>query len=206
MKTLHTFVSAMVAGSLIGVGGATFLSCENRVVGAVFFALGLLTIVTRGLCLFTGKAGYLVGQKADYLGFLAVVWLGNFAGTGLTALLLRATRFVARQELAAALWQTKSADSLGSLFILGIFCGLLMFLAVDGYRTAENPVAKVVLVIFCVVVFILCGFEHCVANMFYGWFALCWTPDTLMRLVVISVGNVVGGVAVPLCDKLKPQT
>lgn len=203
MKTFAIFVNSVLAGCMIGVGGTVFLSCDNKVAGALFFSLGLLTIVTRGFYLFTGKAGYAVEQPPAYMGFLAQVWLGNFVGTGLVGLAVRATRVGgAIAEKSAALWQTKSADSLLSIFILAVFCGLLMYLAVDGYKNASNEVAKVLMVLFCVIVFILSGFEHCIANMFYGWAALCWTPDALLRLVVMTVGNLAGGVLVPLSKKV----
>lgn len=205
MKQLETFVSAVLAGVCIAIGGTVFLSCENRVVGAVFFAVGLMTIVTRGLNLYTGKAGYAVGQPPAYLGFLALVWLGNFAGTGITAVMLRATRFAPNAKAAGALWQVKAQDGLLSLFILAVFCGLLMFVAVDAYRTLTNDAARVLMVVFCVVVFILCGFEHCVADMFYGWLAMCWNVDTLLRLVLISVGNLLGGILLPCCSLIKPR-
>lgn len=203
MKLAANFVNSILAGALIAIGGAVFLSCESKPLGALFFSLGLLTIVTRGFYLFTGKAGYAVEQKPAYLGFLSLVWLGNFAGTGLVALALRATRAgEAMAQKADALWQVKTADTLTSLLVLSVFCGVLMYLAVDAYKTLQNDTARVVLVIFCVVVFILCGFEHCVANMFYGWVALAWNPNTLCRLLLMSAGNLLGGILVPLSKKL----
>ena len=47
-------------------------------------------------------------------------------------------------------------------------------------------------------VFIFCGFEHCVADMFYYSVAGMWNGDTLLRVVIISLGNAVGGVFIPL--------
>lgn len=208
MKLLGTFLNSVLAGALIAIGGVVFLSCAvngQNIIGAFLFSVGLLTIVTRGFYLFTGKAGYAVEQKPAYLLFLAQVWLGNFVGTGMVALALRLTRpatSLAMIEKATAIWSVKTGDSLLSLFVLGIFCGLLMYLAVDAYKTLTNDTARVVMVVFCVVVFILCGFEHCIADMFYGWLALCWTPDNLLRLVIITAGNLLGGVLVPLCKKV----
>ena len=51
---------------------------------------------------------------------------------------------------------------------------------------------------FGVMVFILCGYEHCVADMFYFTAAGVWSVDTVLRLVVITLGNAVGGVLFPL--------
>ena len=47
-------------------------------------------------------------------------------------------------------------------------------------------------------VFIFCGFEHCVADMFYYSVAGMWNGDALLRVVIISLGNAVGGVFIPL--------
>lgn len=198
MKYLKDFVLAVLAGLAIGVGGIVYLSVENKVVGAVLFAVGLYIICEQGLNLFTGKVGYLVGQNAAYLPFLGIVWLGNLVGTGAAAVIAGATRIGGIAEKAAALCQTKNADSMMSLFLLGIFCGMLMYAAVDSYKKCKNPL----ILIFCVAVFILCGFEHCIADMFYYSAAGLWTVDALVRILVITLGNSLGGILLPL-GKLK---
>lgn len=194
MKYLKDFVLAVLAGLAIGVGGIVYLSVENKVVGAVLFAVGLYIICEQGLNLFTGKVGYLVGQNAAYLPFLGIVWLGNLVGTGAAAVIAGATRIGGIAEKAAALCQTKNADSMMSLFLLGIFCGMLMYAAVDSYKKCKNPL----ILIFCVAVFILCGFEHCIADMFYYSAAGLWTVDALVRILVITLGNSLGGMLLPL--------
>ena len=50
--------------------------------------------------------------------------------------------------------------------------------------------------------FILCGFEHCIADMFYFGMAWCWNPDMIFRLMIITLGNVVGGLLLPGLTKL----
>lgn len=201
MKVLRDFLLAVLAGLAIGVGGIVFLSMENKVIGAVLFAVGLYIICEQGLNLFTGKVGYLVGQNAAYLPFLGVVWLGNLAGTGLAAVLAGATRIGGIGEKAALLCQTKNADSMVSLFLLGIFCGMLMYAAVDSYKQCKNPL----ILIFCVAVFILCGFEHCIADMFYYSAAGMWTVDAMVRILVITLGNSLGGVLLPLGKRIGVQ-
>lgn len=194
MKYLKNFVLAVLAGLAIAVGGIVYLSVENKVVGAVLFAVGLYIICEQGLNLYTGKVGYLVGQNAAYLPFLGIVWLGNLVGTGAAAVIAGATRIGGIAEKAAALCQTKNADSMMSLFLLGIFCGMLMYAAVDSYKKCKNPL----ILIFCVAVFILCGFEHCIADMFYYSAAGLWTVDVLVRILVITLGNSLGGILLPL--------
>lgn len=200
-EKLSMFALALLAGLAIGIGGTVFLSVEDRVVGALLFSVGLYTICVHGLNLFTGKVGYLVEKPVSYLVDLAVIWCGNLAGTWLSGAMLRATRYAALGEKAAALCAAKLSDSMGSLFVLAIFCGLLMFVAVDGYRNVKNPI----LLFACVAAFILCGFEHCIADMFYFSAAGLWSADTLVRVLVITAGNALGGVLIPLAKKLAPQ-
>ena len=54
-------------------------------------------------------------------------------------------------------------------------------------------------------VFILCGFEHCVANMFYFSVANAWSGKTVLYLLVMTLGNSCGGLILPLCRKLKDR-
>lgn len=200
-KKLAQFLLAVLAGAAIGVGGTVFLSVENRLAGALLFAVGLYIICVHGLSLFTGKVGYLVGRPRAYLWELAVIWCGNLAGTWLAGAAVRASRLAGLAEKAALLCQPKLEDSMGSLLLLGVFCGLLMYAAVDGYRAAQNPL----LLFACVAAFILCGFEHCIADMFYFSAAGLWSPDAMARILVITLGNAAGGVLIPLAKKVQAR-
>ena len=193
-KYLKEFCLALLAGISIGIGGIVYLSVENPVVGALLFATGLLTILAFKLNLFTGKAPYICQNDLKYCGFVGLVWLGNFVGTGITALIIRCTRIYDKIiDRCNTIAETKVADNLGSLFILGIFCGILMYIAVDAYNkySLDKNFSATVLTVFCVSVFILSGFEHSIADMFYFILALpieMW----ILPLVVISFGNIIG--------------
>ena len=63
MKLLPCAVRGVLAGLMISIGGYVYLGCENRVVGAVFFTVGLITITLFGFDLYTGKIGYWLGQS-----------------------------------------------------------------------------------------------------------------------------------------------
>ena len=96
---------------------------------------------------------------------------------------------------------TKLADSPLSIFILAAFCGLLMFIAADGYKTITNSAGKILAVFLPVVVFILSGFEHCVANMFYFTLAKAWSGKAFVWLMIMTLGNSVGGIIIPILRK-----
>ena len=197
-KQLENFVGAVLAGLCIGIGGAVFLCVEDRVAGALLFTVGLYAICAHGLRLYTGKVGYLAEQPPAYLIDLAVIWLGNFAGTWLAGTAIRATRAAGMAEKAATLCAAKTADSLWSLLLLGVFCGLLMFIAVDGYGRTQNPLILFV----CVAGFILSGFEHCIADMFYFSVAGAWGGRAPVCILAITLGNSLGGVLIPLYRRL----
>ena len=59
LRSFRVFVSAILAGGCVGLGGIVFLSLENKVLGALFFTVGLFTICTFKLHLFTGKVCYM---------------------------------------------------------------------------------------------------------------------------------------------------
>ena len=209
-KGLGTFIKAILAGFCIGLGGNVFLALMNtsRLLGAVLFSVGLFTICTHGLNLFTGKACYILDNKSAYLGTLCIIWLGNLVGACLMALFVRLSRLdAAFTEAAQGLVATKNGDSLLSLFFLGVICNSLIYIAVDGYKSNPHELGKYLALVLGVTVFILAGTEHSIADMYYYAVAgEIFTGQGLLRLVIISLGNVVGGLLIPagklLAEKL----
>lgn len=200
-KTLDVFLRALCTGFAIGIGGAVYLSCDNKYLGAFLFGTGLFTILTFGFNLFTGKVGYAVEREPAYILELLIVWLGNFGGAAISAYMLLNTRISGIADKARAMCEIKLADDLLSIFLLAFFCGMLMFIAADGYKTIKNPVGQICVVFLPVVVFILSGFEHCIANMFYFTIAEAWSFKALGYLMIMTLGNAVGGMFIPLVRK-----
>ena len=194
-KNIKMFLLAIGAGLAISIGGTVYLSVDNKIIGSLLFAVGLYAIVLNGLFLYTGKVGYLVVQsdKIEYLGLLAITWLGNLAGTWIGAVAVLNTRIQGIRENAVGICETKLADEPLSIFLLAIFCGILMYIAVDGFREKENPL----ILFICVSVFILSGFEHCIANMFYFSIAGAWSLKTIVYLIIMTLGNSLGGMLIP---------
>ena len=200
-KTLDVFLRALCTGFAIGIGGAVYLSCDNKYLGAFLFGTGLFTILTFGFNLFTGKVGYAVEREPAYILELLIVWLGNFGGAAISAYMLLNTRISGIADKARAMCEIKLADDLLSIFFLAFFCRMLMFIAADGYKTIKNPVGQICVVFLPVVVFILSGFEHCIANMFYFTIAEAWSFKALGYLMIMTLGNAVGGMFIPLVRK-----
>ena len=199
MKKLSLLVSALLAGMCVGLGGLAFLSVDNRVIGAALFTIGLFCICTFGFHLFTGKVCSVFQNDRAYALDLPLIWLGNLTGTGAVALIASLTRnAAAMREKAMTLCQVKLNDSLLSLFFLGMLCNIFIYIAVEGYRNNPHELGKYLSLFFGVMVFILAGTEHCVADMFYFWMAGAWSGRAILCILVITLGNAAGGVLLPL--------
>ena len=212
MKYFKYFTSAVFAGMMIAFGGIVYLCCLNAnfngsaVVGSFLFSLGLLTVVARSYDLYTGKIGYLAFNPnatentptnvAQNIFYYPTIILGNFVGTAIIGYAFRATRSLPtlpvkdKLTLLENLVRVKLTDTPLSIFLLACACGVMMYLAVDGYKKTKSWL----FVILPVMVFILCGFEHCVANMFYFCAANCWDMHALGYLLIMIAGNAVGAI------------
>lgn len=215
---LSFLIDGILSGFTLGVGGMVSLSSDNRYMGAFLFALGLFTIVQFRYGLYTGKVGYIVNKKPVYILEVLVTLFANAVGTLLAAVLLRQTRFfssavsgmdVTIEERVSATVQGKIHDTPLSIFILAVFCGMLMFIAVEANRQCRakgNFAGALFGVVFPVVVFIICGFNHCVADMFYYFFCGCPdVSDALLYFALAITGNAAGGMLIPLLKKLSNQ-
>jgi formate/nitrite transporter FocA (FNT family) len=193
---LNLFLFAVYAGAIIGFGGIVYLSVSSPLAGAFLFNIGLLAIILFGFELFTGKVSYLVINPPSYLLDLGVVWFGNLTGTALTALAVRSTRLFSKLDRVYEIVDTKLSDSLLSSLILGIFCGVMMFVAVDSQKetNSSNPVLKAAGVFLPIMIFILSGFNHVVADMFYLSLSGRWSAEAVVYLLVVTLGNALGSV------------
>ena len=190
---LNKFLSGVSAGLLISLGGTVYLACDNKVVGAVLFSVALLCICYKGYSLYTGRIGYAIRDRSkDYFSGLFLGLAGNVVGTALGGAAIHFA-LPSLVEKATALCDAKSSMSLLQAFLRALFCGILMYLAVSIFAEHKTPVA----ILFCIPVFILSGFEHCVADMFYfavkGWPTI---GGTIFILVAI-LGNTAGSLILP---------
>ena len=199
MEKGRQFVSAVLAGMMIGMGGTVYLSQTNSVVGSLQLAVGLFTVVVFQLHLFTGKIGYLPFQNLTYLTELLITWIGNLVGTFLTATMVRNSRiYEGMAERVEQIAAVKLNDDFLSIFLLAIFCGMLMFIAVDCFKTQKGSTLQFIGVFVPVMVFILSGFEHVIANMFYFSLSASWSGHCFASVLVMTLGNSIGGMLIPL--------
>lgn len=200
---INDIKKSILSGFMICIGGTVYLSCialNLRPLGAFLFAAGLYSICVYGFNLFTGKVGYIAYNFKDieYIKLVVLVLAFNLLSTYLLGI-LASYAFPAVVEPAKNIYAAKTQTSLLRLFISGVFCGILMFLSVDTWK--KN--SKIGIFIY-IPVFILCGFDHSIANSFYNGIANGFNAFTLQNVLIFAaviLGNAVGGMLIPLLSE-----
>jgi len=230
---LKLLLSGILAGFAIGVGGAVTTAAtfaiENasaaKIIGGVLFPLGLIMVLITGTELFTGNCLMTISlferriHLKGMLRNLAVVYLGNFLGALLLAWAIisfsgpgMASGLILKTVSTAA---AKCALPFGRALGLGILCNILVCAAVMMALCAKDIIGRAVAAFGPVCCFVICGFEHCVANMYFipaGLFArtmpdcgqlvagagidisaLTWGNFLLHNLFPVTIGNLIGG-------------
>lgn len=195
---MKTFINSVSAGILIAIGGSVFLACDNKYVGAVLFSVALLSICYMGYYLFTGKIAYLAEDfSLNNAKNLLIGLLGNLITTFALGKLI-AYAIPTFCEKANTICSAKLSQSIPQTFVRGLFCGILMFLAVEIFKKYKTPIG----ILFCIPVFILSGFEHSIADMFYFGVSSIWDYKILLFILFVVLGNTVGGMLLPLLSKI----
>lgn len=195
------------SGIMIGIGGTASLIANNlfdswgRLIGACLFSLGIYMIVTYEMRLFTGMVADIPKMGVKNFWKLPVCFIGNALGVAFVALLVMCSplRDTAMPQ-GAALIGAKLAAETWYLNVLcsSILCGMLITLSVWAVRYApKKGLNATVGVLFPIVVFAFCGFDHSVANMLYFCFYGQLTWQIVGYVLISIVGNIIGGVMLP---------
>lgn len=196
---------SFASGMLVSMGGVVYLSCDNKYLGAMLFGLGLYTIIQFGFYLFTGKVGYIADKGVKYIPEVLLILVGNCIGTAVTALLVNLTRFGDKiSEKAYTIMEGKLADTPASAFILAVFCGMLMYIAVENAsinKKTNSYTAILAGTLLAIMVFIISGFNHCIADMFYLFVSGNYKSEAVLYFVLVILGNSVGGMTLPFIRK-----
>ena len=193
MKNIKKSISA---GMMIGISSIIYLICPNKMLGAFLFAIGLFIICTFDMYLFTGKVGYIFENKNNPN--CIKIWMGNLIGCLITIIPMR----IAKGEISLIAYdmiQKKLDNNFMSIIILSIFCGMLMYIAVENFQHNENNFAKIIGLFLCVSSFIICGFEHSIANMCYCIFSINSLSLAIKSSIFILIVSVANGVGATLC-------
>ena len=215
MDILIFFLMASLSGFMIGIGGTSSLlaiatlGAWGKLVGACLFSLGIYAIVTYGMKLFTGMVADIPKMGVRNLWKLPLCFLGNSLGVLLVAVLVKYSPLSATvMPVGATLIATKLGADMALLksFTSAILCGWLITLSVWAPKYApKKGISASIEVLFPVVVFAFCGFDHSVANMLYFYFLGEFSSHVVLYVVMSILGNIVGGVLLPLAVLLKEK-
>lgn len=226
-------LSAALAGFLIACGGVVANTAGHaltnagvsRVVCGLLFPFGLIMVILTGAELFTGNCLMTISllekkiRLAGMLRNLVIVYLGNFAGALLMA---AATVYSGQLDLSAGLLAVhtirtaaaKCAIPLGRALVLGILCNILVCTAVMCSLCGKSLPGRAIGAFVPICFFVICGFEHCVANMYYipAGLIAAGVPryaqlareagvdlsalslaGALGNLIPVTIGNIIGG-------------
>lgn len=182
---LKTFIGAISAGIAIAIGGLAFLITSAPWV----FTIGLLMVCYLGLSLFTGKISYISSFKE--FPKLMLIWVGNIIGAfilGIIAYHIRPDIIERARELTAA-----KLNEGWLLLPKAILCNVMIFAAVHGWKNLPTPLDGVA-VIFATAIFVICGFEHCIANVFYFSASGQFSVPMIQYIIVNTLFNMLGGI------------
>ena len=199
MELVKWFVRGILAGICISMGGVVLLGttasvgAEYKWVGACLFAIGLFTVIHFGFNLYTGKIGYVLQNDKVYLVEVAMGLIGNLVGCLFIGYAFQFDGAVAMCQAKIDSLDFSDMYTVFNTLMKGVMCGMLMFIAVDFYKTKGSYIATFV----AVPVFIMAGFEHSIADMFYFSSAMMWDLDAVIFILIIIVGNALGGMLIP---------
>ncbi len=205
-KYLAIFISSLLAGFCITFGATVFLLCVNagqgseisslmKVVGAFMFCIGLFTIIHFSFWLYTGKVGYVLDNQPIYLVSLIVCFLGNALGSFIMSSLISFTsQGETLKAVATPIVEAKLNSTPISIFIMSCLCGIMIYLAVEGHKKCPYTIGKVIFAFMPIVLFILCGFEHVVANVTYFTYAKVFSFKAFYYFIIMFIGNAVGSI------------
>ena len=173
--------NSILAGALIGIGDIALMSCDNKYIGALMFAVALVSIIYFQLPLFTGRVGRVVRDRSYIYCFFVLFF--NVIGTALSVWGYTLMSPENRQKVITVA-DHKFGRGLVALFVAGIFCNVLIHLAVSSKHS--------ILVVLCVMTFILCGFEHSIADAGYAFVSGDWR--NMLTWLIVVAGNTVGAI------------
>ncbi|MCP3986456.1 MAG: formate transporter FocA [bacterium] len=233
MDAMTVFALAVLAGAFISLGAvfATTVAASTgdalpygvtRLLTGLVFSLGLILVIIGGAELFTGNNLIVMAWASGRVPTLRllrnwfIVYLGNFVGAVATAALVFASghyRFGGGSvgETALAIAAAKLSIPFVEAVALGALCNVLVCLAVWLTFSARTVTDRVMVIVPPITAFVACGFEHCVANMYFipiglfirnqgtgidlgaGASGLSWSGFFIDNLLPVTIGNIIGG-------------
>ena len=209
---IHFLFMTLLSGAMMGICAtssltANALSQDGRIIGSLLFSLGMFVILAFEMKLFTGLVPKIPHISPKSYWQLPVCLIGNFIGVYIVYLLVSQTVIannviptgtaLISSKLALDNWAISAVSS-------GILCGILITLSVLSVdHSHKKGLSANVGVMFPIIVFVFCGFDHSIANMFYFYCLgeLSWQVVGYIALTIL--GNLIGGIILPLVLKMR---
>jgi len=215
------FISSMMAGVYVGLCMITILvmagAFDNfagiKILQGFSFAAALSLVVFAGAELFTGNVFVMTAgvmhktvNPLDAIALCSYCYLGNFVGSIIIAALFLGTGYLQGPvlEAAHAAMYSKTEPLFIELFVRGILCNILVCAAVWCMYRLQGESSKLIMIFWCIYVFVVCGFEHSIANMTLfsmetmAGVAIKDLTGMFFNLVAATAGNIIGGIALSL--------
>ena len=221
-------ILSILAGMFIAIAGAgaTVASCTisnpsvAKIIAGCVFPAGLAMVILAGSELFTGDCLMIISVLEKRISVLKmlktwlIVYIGNLIGGLLVSAMVVWGHTLSMFDGALLESVVKTATAKANIgftdgLIRGIMCNILVCLAVWMAASAKTSAGKIVALFLPIMIFVACGFEHSIANMFYipvGLFAtyeygitadgLNWFGFLVQNEIPVTIGNIIGGVSV----------
>ena len=219
LSIFKTILLGFFAGMFIGFAGIASTTASStigiasvaKLVGAAVFPAGMAMVLVAGSELFTGNNLIILAVLEKKV----TVW--NFLGAAFVAVLVVVGRTpdLFGEQLAQAIVNAAASRtnlSVGEAFVRGILCNILVCIAVWMSFAAKRVSGKLLTSYWPVMLFVLCGFEHSIADMYFGVCglltaqvygiaaeSLTWFNFLVKALLPITLGNIVGGAGIVGC-------
>ena len=205
---MKVLLRGFLAGMAISIGGWLYLASRSAsvslVLPAFLFSLGLMSICAFDFHLYTGRVCYLFSNNEVSFGKrclkLALALFGNLLGCLVFGYLCR---FLFKPwstysfNVLEGMVNTKLTYHWYEMLLRSFLCGIMVFIAVDGYKKIEG-FGRFFIIALAIGGFIIMGFEHSIANMFYFFCNNTVSGKMALYLLLCVIGNSLGGLFLPL--------
>lgn len=199
-KSIKILLASILAGVLIGFGGLAYLLSSTdfgnlgKLIGALLFPAGLYLICETKALLYTGKIGFIANRQYNVAQYL-IILAGNLLGAGIFGLLTH-LMFHESYNFDFILTGRVLLDWLDATNTLlkSFFCGILVYLAVYLYQTESGSINRFLVILIPIALFVLLGFRHCIADIFYYAVNLHFSWQAIVSLAIVICGNSLGAI------------
>ncbi|OXX83041.1 FdhC protein, partial [Paraclostridium benzoelyticum] len=214
LSTKKSLLLGILAGLFIGLGALGNILISQTIkdpglakfAGASIFPIGLMLVVVCGAELFTGNnlmSMAVMDKKITIKEMIrnwVLVYIANFIGAIILVAFIYFSDTLVKDAAIKSMNIAQSKAILGftSAFLKGVMCNIIVVLAVWFATAGKDIVSKIFACWFPIMLFVLCGFEHSIANMFFIPMGMVLGADVsilqlIFNLIAVTLGNIVGG-------------